>query len=137
MSQTMVANKYIIHDNTLPHLKTVTCINPKCSSNTDGDLFVKAHKLDMDDNSLEDVNEWLLSKQELFVDKEVRVVKVDDDNVILENLLAKNVEKKLLSLKWEKMNKPAKDVIFIKSDAVNLVYTYVCVNCSAQWKNKN
>ncbi len=137
----VISNKYTIFDSTLPRV-AYTCVNNNCITNkTDLNseylFMVNNISADLSD---EQVNNIFKDDMDLIVS----LIRIKLTTVLIE--VKQITHKTKLMTKYNnlvlddyKMNtsefsNPKQEVIYIKYDAINMKYLYICVNCGTSWK---
>lgn len=137
----VISNKYTIFDSTLPRV-AYTCVNNDCITNqtnlnTEYLLMVNNISADLSDEQVKNI-----FKDDM--DLIVRLIRIKLTTVIIE--VKQIIHKNKLMSKYNNLvlddykmhttdfSNPKQEVIYIKYDAINMKYLYICVNCGTSWK---
>ena len=131
-------NEYILNDPTLPRMNNIDCINDTCLSNHKGYIVCEYEKKYTEDEIEQYLNSIFPDVQYYYQlnDKKLHLSLEDissKNHVYLENLVS---NENISITKKDFINKPRKEVVFIKYDSNNMKFLYICAMCKTSWKNK-
>jgi hypothetical protein len=144
VSEKYILNKYTVKDPTLPRINNIPCINKKCLTNLDTEkntLIVK----NIEESNLEEFKQFIMGytiEESNFTitiinEKQLLITfKLDEDVTKLIDILDKEIPFKETTIQCNTYIKPPREIIFIKYDALNMKYLYLCSVCSTSWKNQ-
>uniref|UniRef100_A0A6C0EK66 DNA-directed RNA polymerase M/15kDa subunit domain-containing protein n=1 Tax=viral metagenome TaxID=1070528 RepID=A0A6C0EK66_9ZZZZ len=138
ISDKYILNKYTTKDPTLPRINNIPCINNKCLTNLDVEektLIVKQTDLEELTNIITAYNVEKSNFDIISINDEQVLItfKLDED---LDKLRGKEIIINDTKLICNTYIKPAREIIFIKYDTLNMKYLYLCSVCSTSWKNE-
>lgn len=133
-------NDYILDDPTLPRMNNIDCINNQCLSNQKGHIMCELDSKPSEDN----INSYLNT---VFTDVQYQyqlnenILHLSLDNIETESQsyldkLVSNEDYEIVIQNKQFVDKPRKEVVFIKYDSNNMKFLYMCAICKTSWKNK-
>lgn len=141
---TLIDNKYIKHDVTLPRVKNIDCINKECISKKKN--IIKLTNLDDNELSKEQINNIVINLLELteYPEKNYKLLDINLNEYYLEFninsdykiIFDKITQDDILHIENINITKIENEIIYIKYDNTNLKYNYICCNCLSNWTNK-
>ena len=152
VSETMYINPHIVHDNTLPRINNIKCINNNCVSNIDETNSVNIqidNTISKEDSVIQNIEtKDIIQICRTFLQSnncKKYVLNKIAQNICVVSLNQHSDYTKLLSLEEIMIDnhnvnvntfQPKKnEIIFIKYNKLDLKYMYICANCKTSWKN--
>lgn len=152
ISNSINSNPHIVHDNTLPRINNIKCINDNCVSNISPSHAIKiiiTYNNDIEADIIEHrskQNIKLLCSNILKTNsiKEKKTIKIAKDTCIV--ICNTSADKETLldlndttfgdyTIQIKLFTPVNNEIIFIKYNDKELKYMYVCANCKTSWKN--